>query len=88
MIDCLQTDVPSNPQDLESFFAPDLSSVATTEQRRLFDNAENLRKTVVDHRGTMPIGCTQMDSELREITKACIRWNFRCGVETICDDRD
>jgi type III restriction enzyme len=56
MIDRLQPDVPTNPQDLESFFAPDLSSVTTTEQRRLLDNAESLRKTVVDRRGTMPIG--------------------------------
>jgi type III restriction enzyme len=56
IIDRLQPDVPTNPQDLESFFTPDLSSVPTTEQRRLLDNAENLRKTVVDRRGTMPIG--------------------------------
>jgi type III restriction enzyme len=56
MIDRLQMDVPEDPEDLKRFFDPDLSSLSPGEQRRLSENAQNLRKTVVDRKGTMPIG--------------------------------
>ncbi len=56
MIDLLGPDVPENPEQLEQFFTPDISSLPTKEGDTVKWNARNLKGTIVDRKGTMPIG--------------------------------
>jgi type III restriction enzyme len=56
MIDLLGSDVPEDPEELEQFFTPDVSSLPTKEGDTVKWNARNLKGTIVDRRGTMPIG--------------------------------
>ena len=56
MIDLLAGDVPTDPGALNEFFEPDLSSTMDADVEGLKRNALNLRRTIVDRKGTMPIG--------------------------------
>jgi type III restriction enzyme len=56
MIDLLGPDVPEDPKQLEEFFEPDVSSLPTKDGDTIKWNARNLKGTIVDRKGTMPIG--------------------------------
>jgi len=56
MIDLLGPDVPEDPNELEKFFAADVSSLQGKEADTIRFYARNLKGTVVDRKGTMPIG--------------------------------
>ena len=56
MIDLLGPDVPQDQDQMEQFFQPDVSSLPSKEGETIKWNARNLRGTLVDRKGTMPIG--------------------------------
>ncbi len=56
MIDLLGPDVPQNQDQMEQFFEPDVSSLPSKEGETIKWNARNLKGTLVDRKGTMPIG--------------------------------
>jgi hypothetical protein len=56
IIDLLGVDVPTDEEDLNKFFTPDLSSIEESEAVSLKRQAFNLRQTIVDRKGSMPIG--------------------------------
>ena len=56
MIDLLGPDVPQDPKQLEQFFEPTVSSLGAKEADTIKWNARNLKGTIVDRKGTMPIG--------------------------------
>lgn len=56
MIDLLGMDVPADEEEVNRFFTPDLSSTEESEAESLKRQAFNLRQTIVDRKGSMPIG--------------------------------
>jgi type III restriction enzyme len=56
MIDLLGPDVPEDPKQLEQFFEANVSSLPKDEADQIKWNARNLKGTIVDRKGTMPIG--------------------------------
>jgi type III restriction enzyme len=56
MIDLLGPDVPQDQDQMEQFFQADVSSLPAKEGESIKWNARNLRMTIVDRKGTMPIG--------------------------------
>ena len=56
MIDLLGPDVPQDPKQLEQFFDANVSSLPKDETDKIKWNARNLKGTIVDRKGTMPIG--------------------------------
>ncbi len=57
MIDLLGVDIPpDDPEALSAFFNPDLSSAPGDERNSLQSNALKLKMTLVDRKGSMPIG--------------------------------
>jgi type III restriction enzyme len=56
MIDLLGADVPEAPNELEKFFEADVSSLQGKEADTIRFYARNLKGTIVDRKGTMPIG--------------------------------
>lgn len=56
MIDILGSNVPQDPKELERFFEADVSSLAGKEADTIKFYARNLKGTIVDRKGTMPIG--------------------------------
>lgn len=57
MIDVLSSDVPENADEVNSYFSPDLSAVTDkTEFETLRRKCYELRQTIVDKKGSMPIG--------------------------------
>ena len=56
MIDLLGRDVPEDADSLNQFFEPDLGGATAEDAESLKRYALNLRLTIVDRKGTMPIG--------------------------------
>jgi type III restriction enzyme len=56
MIDVLGPEVPNHDKEIQEFFTPDASSSEDTDPESLKRNAFNLRQTLVDRKGSMPIG--------------------------------
>lgn len=56
MIDLLGPDVPEDPEKLEEFFVADVSSLPPKDGDTVKFYARNLKGTIVDRKGTMPIG--------------------------------
>ena len=56
MIDLLGQDVPAEPEEIARFFSPDLSAAEKTEFDTLKRKCIELRQTIVDRKGSMPIG--------------------------------
>jgi type III restriction enzyme len=56
IIDLLAQDVPQDATQLDAFFEADVSSLAGKEADTIKFYARNLRGTIVDRKGTMPIG--------------------------------
>ena len=56
MIDLLGADLPSRDEELDTFFCPDLSVVPGPDQDSVKATAFKLRQTLVDRKGSMPIG--------------------------------
>jgi type III restriction enzyme len=56
MIDVLGVDLPDGDSELAQFFNPDLTAIPDAERERLKRNAFSLRQTLVDRKGSMPIG--------------------------------
>jgi type III restriction enzyme len=56
LVDLLGPDVPESPDELEKFFEADVSSLQGKEADTIRFYARNLRGTVMDRKGTMPIG--------------------------------
>src|SRR5205807_1016496 len=55
MIDLLGSDIPQEADNVAAFFEPDLVKVPVEERKSVEWNARNLRMTIVDRKGTMPI---------------------------------
>ncbi len=56
IVDLLMSSMPEDTAYQRSFFAPTLDGASANDERFLGQQAANLRRTLVDHNGVMPIG--------------------------------
>jgi len=69
IVDLLMSAMPEDTASQRMFFAPPLDGVPASDERYLSQQAANLRRTLVDRNGVMPIGLLKWCLEYARGTK-------------------
>lgn len=84
IIHLLSPDLPVDRRSQRDFFDPDLNHLRRDDAKEHKRQADNLRRTLVDQGGLMPIGLLLFMPEVRATCPVKRGWNFPIGRESLC----